>query len=143
MAPKKEPKLAYILAIVLLALGVLSYSAFSAKTPENPIRIMFKSAAGNVLFDHKTHLAASGYGLACTDCHHHPEEEADLRACGDCHRHPEKEEKVPQSCLDCHELDEIEDTEMLKRADAFHMQCINCHKEIEAGPEECRSCHVM
>jgi hypothetical protein len=27
--------------------------------------------------------------------------------------------------------------------DAFHDQCIQCHREFEAGPEECSQCHVL
>jgi len=143
MTPKKELQMAYALAIILLVVGVLSYSAFSARAPEQPVRLMFKSAAGNVLFDHKTHTEESGYGISCEDCHHHFEEEVDFRACGDCHILPENGEKMPQYCMDCHEPDEIEDTEMIKKVDAFHLQCINCHTDFEAGPEECQSCHIL
>jgi Zn finger protein HypA/HybF involved in hydrogenase expression len=88
MTSKKELRLAYALAIILFVVGVLSYAiaAFSAKTPESPMRLMFKGVAGKVLFDHKTHTGDAGYGISCGQCHHHPEEdEAALRACGDCH----------------------------------------------------------
>ena len=143
MTPKKELQMAYGLTIILLVVGVLSYSAFSARVPEQPVRLMFESAAGNVLFDHKTHTAVSGYSISCKDCHHHPEDESELRACGDCHRIQETGEKMPQACTDCHEPDEIQDTKIIKKADAFHLQCINCHTDFEAGPEECRSCHIL
>jgi hypothetical protein len=145
MTPRQELRLAYTVAIILFIVGVLSYAitAFSAKTPDSPIRIMFKGVAGKVLFDHKTHTEDAGYGIACQECHHHPEEdEADFRACVDCHPLTEKEDGLPESCADCHEADEIEDSETTKRVDAFHMQCINCHKENEAGPEKCAACHV-
>ena len=59
MTSKKELKLAYALAIILLIVGVLSYAAFSEKVPEEPIRLMFKCVAGKVLFDHKIHAAGS------------------------------------------------------------------------------------
>ncbi len=146
MTPKQELRLAYALAIILFVVGVLSYAmtAFSAKTPDSPMRLMFKGMAGKVLFTHKTHTEDSGYGIACQECHHHPEEdEADFRACVDCHPLTEKEDGLPESCTECHEADEIEDSENIIRVDAFHLQCINCHKENEAGPEECASCHVM
>jgi hypothetical protein len=29
------------------------------------------------------------------------------------------------------------------RGDAFHGQCIQCHQEFEAGPEDCSGCHVL
>ena len=144
MTSKKELQLAYGLVIVLFVVGVLSYAAFSAKTPDQPVRLMFKSVAGKVLFDHKTHTDDSGYGISCQDCHHHPEEdETDFRACGECHSLPPEGETLAMSCADCHEPDEIEGTEMIKKGDAFHSQCIDCHKANEAGPEECASCHVM
>ena len=126
MTPQKELKLAYGLAIILLIVGVLSYVAFSAKTPSQPVRIMFKSVGGKVLFDHKTHTSDSGYGLSCTDCHHNLEE-------GDVN---------PQGCGECHEA-ESEDPDVPKKSDAFHRQCIECHKNAGAGPEKCSSCHVM
>ena len=126
MALKKEQQFAYGLAIVLFVVGVISYAAFPAKTPEQPVRIMFDSVAGKVLFDHKTHTADSGYGLACADCHHNLEEG----------------ETEPPSCLECHEQ-QTEDADVPKRSDAFHLQCINCHQEIEAGPRECGFCHVL
>ncbi len=142
MASKTEIKIAYSLAIYFLFLGVLSYAVFSAEKPETPVRVMFNSAPGKVLFDHTTHTGDSGYGLECKDCHHHPlEEEADLSACGKCHIQGQAE-PLPVSCQDCHEADEIEDTEMLKRGDAFHAQCIGCHQEFGGGPIDCAECHV-
>ncbi|MBW2568235.1 MAG: cytochrome c3 family protein [Deltaproteobacteria bacterium] len=126
MISNKELQIAYGLAIILLVVGVLSYAAFSAKTPEQPVRLMFKCVAGKVFFDHKTHTAESGYSISCSDCHHNFEE-------GDTN---------PQACGECHGL-ESQDEDMPSRSDAFHKQCIDCHKEAEAGPQKCASCHVM
>ena len=126
MTSNKELQIAYGLAIILLFVGVLSYAAFSAKTPEQPVRLMFKCVAGKVFFDHKTHTVESGYGISCSDCHHNLEEgEANPQACGECHELESQDEDVPS------------------RADAFHTQCIDCHKEAEAGPQKCALCHVM
>ena len=144
MTPKKELQLAYGLIIILFLVGVISYAAFPAKSPDQPIRIMYKGVAGKVLFDHKTHASEVGYGLSCSDCHHHPEdEETSLRACGDCHQFL-AEGQVPESCTECHDADEVEDTEIIKKTDAFHSQCEECHQESGAGPEEnrCSWCHV-
>ena len=109
MKSNKELQIAYGLAIILLVVGVLSYTAFSAKAPEQPVRLMFKCVAGKILFDHKTHTDESGYSISCGECH-----EA-----------------------------KSEDEDMPSRSDAFHSQCIDCHKEGGAGPEKCASCHVM
>lgn len=147
MTPKKELHIAYGLIIILFFVSVISYAAFPVKTPEQPIRIMYKGVAGKVLFDHKTHLADSGYGIACTDCHHHPEEPEEgqtaIRPCGDCHQTLSKDQKWPESCLECHEPEDIEDSEITKKSDAFHSQCITCHQDVGSGPEKCASCHVM
>jgi len=108
MTPQKELKLAYSLAIILLVVGVISYATAPAKTPDEPVRMMFKVVAGNVLFDHKTHTVETGYGLACIDCHHHraeDEEEEPFLACGYCHQIPKEGEALPQSCVECHEPD--------------------------------------
>ncbi|NQT10267.1 MAG: cytochrome c3 family protein [Desulfobacteraceae bacterium] len=121
MISNKELQIAYGLAIILLVVGVLSYAAFSAKAPDQPVRLMFKCVAGKILFDHKTHTVDS----SCSDCHHNLEEG----------------ETDPQTCGECHEP-ESQDEDVLNRADAFHTQCIGCHKE-EAGPEKCELCHVM
>ena len=149
MTQQKELKLAYGLAIILFIVGVLSFAAFPAKTPDEPVRLMYKTVAGKVLFDHNTHAADAGYALSCQDCHHHPEEpeeeEDALQPCGFCHQIPMEGETLPDACNDCHEPDEIEDTEISKKSDAFHLQCESCHQEAEVGPEEnrCSWCHVM
>ena len=142
MASKLQVKIAYGVAIYFLFVGILSYTVFSAETPETPVRVIYKSATGKVLFDHKTHTGDGGYGLACKDCHHHPmEDEVDLRTCAQCHPKGQTE-TMPESCLDCHEADEVEETEMLVSADAFHAQCVGCHQEFGAGPLDCAECHV-
>ncbi len=146
MTPKRELQIAYVLIIVFFFVGVISYAAFPAKKPEDPIRIMYKTVAGKVLFDHKTHYAETGYGLACSECHHHPEDEEEaLVKCGYCHQAPAEGETYPESCLDCHESEDIEESEIMKQSDAFHSQCESCHQEAEAGPKEerCNWCHVM
>jgi len=142
MTPNKELQLAYGMAIVLLVVGLISYAAFPAKSPEVPIRMMFKCKAGKVLFDHKTHTDSSGYGISCSDCHHHPEDETGLRACGDCHL-PEEPAAAPQACMECHEPDEVEGQLPPVRSDSFHSQCVGCHKDEGAGPVECSMCHVL
>jgi hypothetical protein len=144
MTSKKELKLAYYFAGVLLFVGAISYAAFPVQQPEEPVRVMFESVSGKVLFTHKTHAADAGYGIACQECHHHPEEDdVDLRACKDCHQVPQEDQPVSQACLDCHSDGEVDDTEMVKTSDAFHSQCIGCHEDYGEGPQECSACHVL
>ena len=144
MTSKKELKLAYGIAVVLLVVGVLSYTAFPAKAPDKPLRLVFTSAAGSVLFDHNTH--ASDYDLSCATCHHHPpepEEGASMQACGTCHVKPAKDGALPKACLACHEADEVSMDGVPAKADSFHTQCIGCHKENGSGPVECAACHGL
>ena len=145
MTEAKDCKLALRIAVALFVVGVLSYAyaAFSASEPVEPVRKAYQCVAGQVMFTHKTHVA--DYDIGCKDCHHHPqedEEETDTRACGACHVLP-PDGSAPESCEDCHSPDEIEVETIIKRSDAFHKQCIDCHTEKEAGPMECASCHVI
>jgi hypothetical protein len=130
-------------------IAIVSYAAFPAPEPDEPIRIMYQTNAGRVLFDHKTHTSAQGYGLACTDCHHpHPEgEEIEAVSCSICHPPVPQDVKSPEFCTDCHDVSEISDPEIMKRSDAYHEQCIGCHEQYGAGPqsgsENCGQCHVL
>ena len=128
MFSKKELKLAYGLAVCFLVVGVISYAAFPLKAPDVPLRLMFKTTAGKVLFDHQTHTSEFGYGLSCKDCHHELQDDGEQ----------------PQPCGECHDPAEG-DEEMPKLVDAFHKQCEGCHADFGAGPKEkeCSQCHVM
>jgi len=144
MDSKKELRIAYSLALILLIVGILSYAAFSAKAPEEPIRLMFRTSTGKVLFQHKMHASVSGFALACHDCHHHPEDnDSTIKACGYCHGADGEKSRVLQNCAQCHASNEIEDVKLVNKADAFHSQCTGCHKDYGAGPVECSGCHVM
>ena len=122
MTSKNEQTLAFALAAIFLVLGVVCYAAFPSKAPEEPVRLMFKTTAGSILFDHKTHTADTGYALACDDCHHEEQEDGSSSCSGE----------------DCHGPDSDP-----KRGDALHTNCKGCHEESEAGPVECSACHVM
>jgi len=120
-----EKFFAYALAVVLLVVGVVCYAAFAHKAPKEPIRIMLKATAGNVLFDHKQHASEDGYGYECIDCHHAWEGEG----------------TKPEACGECHEVD---GEDPIKRSEAFHTQCMGCHEEMGTAPvEECSSCHAF
>jgi len=121
MTSKGEQSLAFALAAILLVVGVVCYAAFPQEAPEEPVRLMFKTTAGKILFDHQTHTGDDGYGLACDDCHHE-----------------EQDESMSCSGEDCHGPDSDP-----KRGDAFHMNCKGCHEDSGAGPVECANCHVL
>ncbi|NNF98947.1 MAG: cytochrome c3 family protein [Desulfobacteraceae bacterium] len=147
MTTKKQLKLAVLVAIHLLLIGIVCYAAFPVKAPDEPIRIMLENKGGKVLFDHQTHTAADGYGISCDDCHHHGEEdEDDKRACRYCHQEPPEGQAYSENCLECHDEEDIdEDFEEIGIKKAFHQQCAGCHEEFEAGPltNDCSKCHVL
>jgi len=142
MTPRKELQLAYATAGITLLIGILCFAAYSAESPKEPLRIMYRTVAGKVMFDHKTHFSEDSYSIACQDCHHHPSDGEDYRTCASCHQGTEGE-SLPESCLECHDTDDIEGTEMSKASDAAHSQCIDCHKDQDAGPVDCQECHVL
>jgi len=143
MSSNKGLGRAYLITIVLLAVGVVCYAAFPVDTPENPVRMMFKNTAGKVLFTHKLHADVSGYALSCLDCHHHYEEDGDtFRSCGECHGSG-KIETVPTACLDCHEpLEEHHPEGGYGDGDDAY-SCSDCHQkeEGESVPQACADCH--
>lgn len=122
MKHQTEKTLAYCIAAILLAMGIVCYAAYPEK-PEEPIRIMMKSTAENVLFEHQGHTSEDGYGIACLDCHHAWDEDPEIK---------------PMSCSECHEKDS---EDPIKRFDALHQQCIGCHEDDGTAPTECTDCH--
>ncbi len=135
MSSKKELSIAYIVGIVCIIVGALSYSVLSAKPPEEPRRIMLTATGGNVLFDHRNHSEA--YGLECTGCHHPILAGAgETEACGQCHT--KESEYVPalgekgKFNHDAHSMD-------------YGLSCTDCHHNYTegdpGGPELCTVCH--
>jgi hypothetical protein len=124
MKSRMEKRVAFSLGGLLLVVGLLCYGAFYPDPPEDPVRIVFKSTTGNVIFGHKEHASQEGYGFDCIECHHTMEDT----------------ETKPEACGECHYIDS---EDILKRSEAFHTQCIGCHEEGGAGPVECLECHVL
>ncbi|KJS31395.1 MAG: hypothetical protein VR64_11305 [Desulfatitalea sp. BRH_c12] len=149
MTSKKHRMIVYGVALQLLLVAIVCYAAFPVKPPEEPLRLMYQTNAGKVLFDHQMHATTKGYALACADCHHpHYDAELEPMSCSMCHPPRPEGIKTPESCLDCHDdISEIENTEIMKRSDAFHSQCIGCHDQYgqgpPSGPEGCGQCHVL
>lgn len=125
---KVEKYIAFCAVAFLFFVGVVCYAAFPKKKVEIPVRIMFQSTGGSVLFSHNLHADPLKYGLDCADCH--PAWNSD-------------EAERPGSCTRCHMVESPE-KEMLKRSDALHAQCRGCHEEGGHGPvEKCTDCHVL
>jgi hypothetical protein len=127
MFSSKELNRVYVGTVILLVLAVVSYAAFPKSSPPQPLRIAFQTVAGKVIFDHARHRSEASFGLACNECHHTLA--------------PDEYDQAG-SCTECHPVEDSDD-QMLKRSDALHKQCIECHREYGAGPVECAQCHVM
>lgn len=148
----KQLQISVWITAILLVVGILIYifTAFADKKSDAnqeekpPIRVLYNTPSGKVLFDHKAHTSETKYGLSCIDCHHHPEDEEEaIRSCNDCHVYPNKETTVNPTCLDCHEEDEVEGVETNNQVHPAHSrgECIKCHREFGKGPVDCNTCH--
>lgn len=138
MTPKKELQLAYAMAGILLVAGILfSIAASFAEPPMPPLRIMYPTVAGNVLFDHKAHFSPEDYSASCQDCHH------DLRAYEDYIRVEVEKRSISQTGANLADAGVTVNVKVFENGDEAHELCIGCHEEYEAGPVDCQGCHVL
>jgi hypothetical protein len=140
MTTKKELQLAYALAGILLVVGILSYiTASFGEPPIPPLRVMYTTVAGNVLFDHKAHFSPGDYSISCQDCHH------DSRTYEDYIAGSGGNQSVSEAGMDKTDVDETEHVEMFENGDEAHELCCSCHEQYEAGPvkDDCKGCHVQ
>lgn len=121
MTSQRDLIIAVFLMVIFLITGIVCYASFTPPVTDEPMRIMFQTKAGKVLFTHSVH--SSEYTSDCTECHHLT--------------------SFPPSfdCSECHFKEG--DALMLSREGAFHDQCIKCHDYMGAGPVECDSCHTL
>lgn len=80
----------------------------------------------------------------CMRCHEDIFEKG-FKGCSDCHAKKDmmKFKGLYSSCLPCHQVKKIKKL-MPTRTDAFHKQCLSCHKELKKGPfgeNSCNKCH--
>ena len=143
-----EGKIIIVSTITAILLFGSSLYPSASEVPE----IIELDALGNiyepVTFDHAMHTDMA----SCAECHHHttgmPAEDArcvrcheaggqaDEIACTSCHTtNPGSAEKMKESqAVNLYHTD----TTGLKRA--YHLQCMGCHKEMEAA-SGCEDCH--
>lgn len=88
-----------------------------------------KPKRGPVMFSHKAHH--EDYTIKCAACHHDYDEGEnqwkegdDVNACTDCHTEPYKTVG-----------------KMLSLHQAFHRNCVKCHKATDSAPKACADCH--
>jgi len=149
-----------VVAVALCAVAMIGYSQ-PPKAQEVPPRVLLDNNGGRVIFTHAAH--AQDYGYECADCHHDGVEGARPLPCGSCHpaafdenfkANHAKAFPSRDYCGRCHDTDPVPgmpaedrpDPDMLlTRSDAFHGQCMGCHKGLDAGPygeDSCATCHA-
>ncbi len=101
--------------------------AYSMKIPETIYLDSLSKIYDKVQFSHLYHSEIVG---ECSFCHHH------------------SRKNVTPPCKDCHEITTVYKYKGKERITgiglkgAYHLQCINCHKEGESGPVGCTDCHA-
>jgi hypothetical protein len=111
--------------IVLLFFFAAFNLAWAQKKPADSISLKLEGAKmAPVPFSHPAHIEK--VKLDCAICHH-----------------KDKNPKEPVSCLQCHQKEAKDNVPDAKNA--FHKQCITCHKESTAkgvtAPVKCNECH--
>jgi len=114
-----------MVAVAFLAGGILSLAV--AQPDKVTIDDKYPNKLkGPVTFNHKAHASS----IACTKCHHTWKQETS---------------KTPPKCAECHKAG---DTSEKGLKNAFHKQCIDCHKDLQkqgkkTGPTvKCSDCHA-
>ncbi len=82
----------------------------------------------------------------CANCHEDMFEQR-IKGCSPCHNPKDMNDYAGSytPCSQCHHSSEPGRELVLTRKNAFHDQCINCHKELKKGPfgeNDCAKCHV-
>jgi hypothetical protein len=118
------------LLVLCIGLGIASYAGGEKKTEasstENVPEIFTLGRLAKiyepVAFSHEAHTLMAE---DCATCHHHSEA-GQTPSCNECHgaSSGSKESDIPE----------------LK--DAYHRQCMGCHREMDMGPTGCAECHT-
>lgn len=120
MSVKLNKIIPLCIIVVLAVIGIIGYSISKSGSP---VRVLFKTKGGNVIFTHKAHV--SDYEIDCKDCHH------------------ETDEKV-YNCRQCHSAGT--DYSLICEDRPVHKQCIganciDCHKDMGLDEKDCKFCH--
>ena len=60
--------------------------------------------------------------------------------CASCHHHSQEGETP--SCNECHNASSAKDMGIAGLKEAYHGNCMGCHKKMEMGPTGCTECHA-
>jgi hypothetical protein len=102
----------YIIVAGLIISFCLCFWIFNSFIRAQEETVTLENTFGNVTFTHKQHTGLT----SCQECHHPG---LDTPKCSSCHT---KESEV-------------------NPMNAFHKNCIDCHKDKQTGPTACADCH--
>jgi hypothetical protein len=154
MRLKNKSKPVILAALVLVLIAAAGYVRSGQKQPM-PVRILFESKGGKVVFSHLVHHR--DYAVECAKCHHdRPESPVsgtdNALACNSCHPNEFGQDFVDNHmdsfpddsyCVRCHH---VEYDKLIFDHDAhteYASDCSDCHhgEEIEPEPQKCANCH--
>lgn len=120
--------------VLVLSFGTLAYSCISSQaaatltppTARMPSRLapVLVETYGPASFDHALHQRIVDQG--CTRCHHYSDNKYNFPSCSECHT----------MTFDPQDLGKPNLTQ------AYHLLCIGCHRDNQAGPTDCTGCHT-
>lgn len=149
---QKKYQLITVVTLVLAVIAVAGYAGYlGGVQPKEPIRILYATKGGNVVFSHIAHFR--DYELTCEKCHHESAERtAEPLPCRNCHSQvfdevfaEQHQNNIPgEFCGRCHHQ-EPGDTKFAhaEHSDEFSDDCTDCHhnEDIESEPGNCNECH--
>lgn len=111
-----------VVFVGIISALLLAGSAALATPPEIIVIDKAQARKAPVTFPHADHAAVND----CVICHH-----------------TAKAPEEAVSCFTCHGQDPAapDPTVSSKKKNPFHIRCIGCHTESEAGPTKCSQCH--
>lgn len=120
----KKKGLLFLVSIFTLLL-FLSLTYAQKQAPESMILQVEGGKLAPVPFPHSLHTEKAK--IDCAKCHH-----------------KEKDPTQPEKCIKCHPVTDAPPNVPAFK-DAYHKQCIDCHKEVVAkgskAPTKCAECH--
>jgi hypothetical protein len=127
MFKKIKQFIPFIFILIFTIIGIVGYSIEKSKTP---IRVLFKSKGGYVIFSHEAHVR--DYDLRkCQSCHHNiqPPASLDVWRCRDCHHEGSEYENI---CED-----------KAPHIQCVGAKCVECHTGMGFDPKDCSFCHKL
>lgn len=125
-----------VLMLAVLAFGLAYAEKYETESGEVESDITLEHSdtftdpkRGPVMFSHQAHH--EDYSLKCTSCHHEYDQGKNIWTEGD----------SVNLCADCHTEPYKNVGKMLSLHQAFHRNCIKCHKATDSAPTACVDCH--